>query len=77
MPTHYLLHGHFSAYHDRFGHEKEMAIASIWLSKRKGAQVAFMVQKVIKAVKEISRTPEGALIFAEWAPATGLFRRPN
>ena len=47
-------------------------ITSIQLSKRKRTQVAFMVQK-----DTILGTPKGALIFAEWAPATGLFKRRN
>ena len=83
-------HGHFAAYHERFGHEEETDLYCTCGQKRAQlhpfscpnarAHRALLWCKKTKrhlGPEEILGTPEGALIFAEWAPATGLFKRRN
>lgn len=80
-------HGHFAAYHERFGHE---ATDSNCLCGQKRSQLhPFSCTYARKyrlhlrcnkrqrqlAPDEVLGTPEGVTVFAKWAPATGLFNR--
>lgn len=81
-------HGHYANYHERFGHDDEEDLlcscgrkraqlhpfsctnarvnrAKLWCGKK---------QRYLTA-DEVLGTQEGALVFQEWAPATGLFKR--
>ena len=80
-------HGHFADYHERFGHEEQDLHCEC--GRRRSQLHPFSCPnarahrpklwcKTLKrhfTPEEILGTPEGVRIFAEWAPATGLFRR--
>ena len=83
-------HGHFAAYHERFGHEEETDLYCTCGQKRaqlhpfscpnaRAHRSLLWCKKTRRHLgpEEILGTPKGALIFAEWAPATGLFKRRN
>ena len=80
-------HGHFSAYHERFGHE-ETDIHCVCGQKRaqlhpfscahaRKHKPHLWCKKLQRqlAPEEVLGTPEGVEAFAKWAPATGLFHR--
>lgn len=81
-------HGHYANYHERFGHDDEEDL--LCSCGRKRAQLhpfSFTNARVNRAklwcgkkqkylaADEVLGTQEGALVFQEWAPATGLFKR--
>ena len=83
-------HGHFVAYHERFGHEEETDLHCTCGQKRaqlhpfscpnaRAHRSLLWCKKTRRHLgpEEILGTPEGVLFFAEWAPATGLFKRRN
>lgn len=83
-------HGHSAAYHERFCHEEETDLYCPCGQKRaqlhpfscpngRAPRALLWCKKTKRHLgpEEILGTPKGALIFAEWAPATGLFKRRN
>ena len=80
-------HGHFSAYHERFGHEE--TDAECVCGQRRAQLHPFSCPKAREhrlhlwckkrqrqlSPEEVLGTPEGVAVFAKWAPATGLFHR--
>ena len=83
-------HGHFAEYHERFGHKEETDLYCTCGQTRaqlypfscpnaRAHRLLLWCKKTSRHLgpEDILGTPEGALIFAEWAPATCLFKRRN
>ena len=80
-------HGHFSAYHERFGHEgtdsnclcgqKRSQLHPFSCAYARKHRLHLWCNKRLRqlAPDEVLGTPEGVAAFAKWAPATGLFHR--
>ena len=80
-------HGHFSAYHERFGHEetdlhcvcgqKRAQLHPFSCAHAKKHKPHLWCKKLQRqlAPEEVLGTPEGVGAFAKRAPATGLFHR--
>lgn len=80
-------HGHFAAYHERFGHEDETDLYCT-CGRQRARTHPFSCPNARRfrshswckkkqrrlGPKEILGTSEGISIFAKWAPATGLFK---
>ena len=77
-------HGHFRAYHERFGHEEKDA--DCVCGQRRAQLNPFSCPKAREhrlhlwrqrqlSPEEVLGTTEGVAVFAKWAPATGLFHR--
>ena len=80
-------HGHFTSYHERFGHEgtdlnclcgeKRSQLHPYSCTRaRKHRQHLWCDKRQRQlAPEKVIGTPEGVTVFANWAPATGLFNR--
>ncbi len=80
-------HGHFSAYHERFGHEetgtycvcgqKRAQLHPFSCTNAREHRLHLWCKKQQKqlALEEVLETPEGVTVFAKCAPATGLFHQ--
>ena len=80
-------HGHFSAYHERFGHEgtdsnclcgqKRSQLHPFSCAYARKHRQHLWCNKRLRQLTpdEVLGTPEGVTAFAKWAPATGLFHR--
>lgn len=80
-------HRHFADYHERFGHDEEdlrcgcgqrrsqLHPFSCSNARAHRAKLWCKTQKGQLTPAEILGTPEGIKLFAEWPPATELFRR--
>lgn len=80
-------HGHFAAYHERFGHDerdlncqcgqRRSQLHPFFCPNAREHRSKLWCKKLKRQLTpgEILGTSEGVLLFAEWAPATGFFRR--
>ena len=80
-------HGHFAAYHERFGHEetdsncvcgqKRAQLHRLGCAHAMKHRLHLWCDKRQRqlAPDEVLGTPEGVTAFAKWEPATGLFHR--
>ena len=81
-------HGHFAAYHERFQHEEETDTHCMCGQKRaqlhpfscplgRTHSALLKCRRTHRELRpeEVLGSPEGVAVFAQWAPATGLFNR--
>ncbi len=81
-------HGHFPAYHKRFQHEEETDIHCVCGQKRaqlylfscplgRMNRALLMCRRTQRELRpdEVLGSRECVAVFAQWAPATGLFNR--
>ncbi len=81
-------HGHFAAYHQRFGHEEDedwrcscgkyrAALHPFQCTNARAHRALLWSEKAKRTLstEEVLSTGEGARVFAKWAPAIGLFYR--
>lgn len=66
-------HGHFAAYHERFNH-KEETDSHVMCGRRRALLKCKRTHKGA-STRRFWEAPEGVAVFAQWAPATGLFSR--